>query len=103
MSIENDFQIVPEPNSASEYQENKHEDKPLGCALASSLDVSSVLDAVVVSWDIGRPIRSATKVTRKVPQQGTPFSISHISEDEQNLTVADIQKYQHLLPSSSNQ
>ncbi|XP_055945818.1 serine/threonine-protein kinase 40-like [Argiope bruennichi] len=101
MPIENDFQVVPE-NSALENQKDEHEDKPLGNALASSLDVSSVLDAVVVSWEVGRPCRNVSKVTRNVPQQGILFPISHISEDEQNLTVADIQKYQHLLPSSSN-
>ncbi|KAF8778948.1 Serine/threonine-protein kinase 40 like protein [Argiope bruennichi] len=101
MPIENDFQVVPE-NSAFENQKDEHEDKPLGNALASSLDVSSVLDAVVVSWEVGRPCRNVSKVTRNVPQQGILFPISHISEDEQNLTVADIQKYQHLLPSSSN-
>ncbi|GFR06802.1 hypothetical protein TNCT_609431 [Trichonephila clavata] len=99
MSIENDFQIVPEYTAVVESQK---EDKKSN-SMSVCLDTLAMFDAVVVNLKPGKTSTVTEKIINKKEPQGNQFGISHINEDEQNLTVADIQKYQHLLPHSSSQ
>ncbi|GFS33018.1 hypothetical protein NPIL_270201 [Nephila pilipes] len=98
MSIENDFQIVPDYTVVAESQ---REDKKSN-TFSACLD-TAMFDAVVAGLKPGKASRSTEKIINKMETRGNKFGISHMNEDEQNLTVADIQKYQHLLPSSSTQ
>ncbi|GIY61839.1 hypothetical protein CEXT_400971 [Caerostris extrusa] len=99
MSLENDFQIVPEQSPTKESKEDNNASKR---PLPIDLDSTSDFDAVVVNWEVEKPSIKAPKVSRSLYPKSKSVSISYMSEDEKKLTVADIQKYQHLLPSSSS-
>ncbi|GFY45560.1 hypothetical protein TNIN_266871 [Trichonephila inaurata madagascariensis] len=99
LSIENDSQIVPEYTA---LEESEKEDKKSN-SMSLCLDTLVMLDTVAVGLNPGKTSNGTEKIINKVEPQGNQFGISHINEDEQNLTVADIQKYQHLLPRSSSQ
>ncbi|GFW52330.1 hypothetical protein TNCV_3079021 [Trichonephila clavipes] len=98
MSIENDFQIVPEYTA---LEESEKEDKKSN-SMSLCLDTSFMFDAVVVGLKPGKTSSGTEKIINNVDPQGNQFGISHINEDEQNLTAADIQKYQHLIPRPSS-
>ncbi|GIY80910.1 hypothetical protein CEXT_738031 [Caerostris extrusa] len=100
MSLENDFQIVPEQSPTKESKEDNNASKR---PLPIDLDSTSAFDAVVVNWEVEKSSMKAPKVSRSLYPKSKSFTISYMYEDEKNLTVADIQKYQHLLPSSSSQ
>ncbi|KAG8179561.1 hypothetical protein JTE90_016131 [Oedothorax gibbosus] len=106
MTMENDFQIVPEYSPPDNKKDNTKETVCVGTSPNS--DHTSNFDAVVVSSFQGcKRVQSKEDLVvgpiNKKPRMGGIFAVCHVNEDETSLTQADIQKYHHLLPGSSGQ